>query len=102
MRLIEREARILQPPDESTLRHTYDRLREIRAVAYRWDPPEIPWAEAAVTRRMRSYVRRWVNEWDLIRLYPGTEICTDEEPEIRPTYEQNECLEQPSEASAEE
>jgi hypothetical protein len=46
---------------------------------------------------MRSYIRRWVNEWDLRRLYPGAEICTSEELEIGPTYEQDENLEQPSE-----
>ena len=93
MRLIEREALLLQPPDESTLRQTYEKIKEIHANAYGWDPPEIPWPAAAMTRRMRSYVRRWVNEWDLKRLYPGADICTDEELEIRPTYEQDENLE---------
>ena len=101
MRLIEREALILQPPDESDLRHTYSRLKEIHAKAYGWDPPEIPWAAAAMTRRMRSYVRRWVNEWDLRRLYPGAEICPGEEQEIRPTYEEDQSLQEPSEDAAE-
>jgi hypothetical protein len=101
MRLIEREALTLRAPDEFTLRDTYGRLKEIHGKAYGWDPPEIPWASAAVTRRMRSYVRRWVNEWDLRRLYPGTEICTGEEQELRLTYEQDESLEQPSEESEE-
>lgn len=101
MRLIEREALILQPPDESDLRHTYSRLKEIHAKAYGWDPPEIPWAPAAMTRRMRSYVRRWVNEWDLRRLYPGAEICPGEEQEIRPTYEEDQSLQEPSEDAAE-
>jgi hypothetical protein len=102
MRLIERETLLLQPPDESALRHTYERLKEIHAKAYGWDPPEIPWPAAAMRRPMRSYVRRWVNEWDLRRLYSGAEISTEEEPEIRPAYEQDELLEQPSEASGEE
>jgi hypothetical protein len=98
MRLIEREAITLQPPDQSVLRQTYLRLKEIHGEAYGWDPPEIPWAAAAVTRQMRSYVRRWVNEWDLRRLYPGAEICNGEEQEIRPTYERDESLEQPSDS----
>jgi hypothetical protein len=101
MRLIEREAVTLRPPDEPTLRDTYRRLKEIHGKAYGWDPPEIPWASSAMTRRMRSYVRRWVNEWDLRRVYPGTEISTGEEQEIRLTYEQDESLEQPSEESEE-
>jgi hypothetical protein len=46
---------------------------------------------------MRSYVRRWVNEWDLRRLYPGAELAPEEELEMRPTYEQDESLEEQSE-----
>jgi hypothetical protein len=105
MRLIEREALILQPPGESTLAHTYRRLKEIHAKAYGWDPPEIPESPVtvtAMTRRMRSYVRRWVNEWDLKRLYPGAEVSAEEEPQIHLTYEQDEALEQVSKPSDEE
>ncbi|MBZ5619842.1 MAG: DUF2791 family P-loop domain-containing protein [Acidobacteriia bacterium] len=105
MRLIEREALPLQPPDESTLAHTYQQLKEIHAKAYGWDPPEIPDVPAAVTsmtRRMRSYVRRWVNEWDLKRLYPGAEVSAEEEQQITLTYDQDESLEHPSEPSDEE
>ncbi|MCX6628356.1 MAG: DUF2791 family P-loop domain-containing protein [Candidatus Solibacter sp.] len=97
MRLIEREALTLEPPDESALAHTYERLKEIHSKAYGWDPPEIPTAATSVRRAMRSYVRRWVNEWDLKRLYPGAELLAEEEQEIRPTYEQDDSLEQPSE-----
>jgi hypothetical protein len=95
MRLIERDTLTLQPPDDSTLRHAYERIKQIHREAYAWNPPEIPWPEAAMRRPMRSYVRRWVNEWDLRRLYPGADICTDEEQEIRPSYEEDECLELP-------
>jgi hypothetical protein len=102
MRLIEREALTLEPPDESALAHTYQRLKEIHSEAYGWDPPEIQTAVTSMRRAMRSYVRRWVNEWDLKRLYPGAEISTEEEQEIRPTYEQDDSLEQPSEPSQEE
>ncbi len=101
MRLIEREALLLQPPDEAALRQAYERLKEIHSKAYGWDAPEIPWPAAAITRRMRSYVRRWVNEWDLRRLYPGAALEAAEELEIRPTYEQDSYLEQDPEAGAE-
>jgi hypothetical protein len=47
-------------------------------------------------------VRRWVNEWDLKRLYPGAEVSAEEEPQIQLTYEQDEALEQVSEASDDE
>jgi hypothetical protein len=102
MRLIQRDAIALQPPDECTLQQTYHRLKEIHGNAYRWVPPEIPSSGATVSRRMRSYVRRWVNEWDLIRLYPGAEFCTEDEQEIRPTYTQDQDLEHPFEPSGED
>jgi len=101
MRLIERSVIPLRPPDPATLRQTYERLKEIHGIAYSWDPPEIPPLEKSVTRRMRSYVRRWVNEWDLRRLYPGTDIVTDVEQEIKPTYEPDEDLEISSEPEEE-
>jgi hypothetical protein len=100
MRLIEREALTLKPPDESTLAQTYQRIKQIHAKAYGWDPPEIPETTVAVTtmtRRMRTYVRRWVNEWDLKRLYPGAEVSAEEEQQITLTYEQDEALEQVTE-----
>lgn len=94
MRLIEREAMILRPPTEATLRESYSRLREVYGLAYGWTPTEIPWAAAATTRRMRSYVRRWVNEWDLRRLYPGAEVGAEEELELRVSYVEEEILEE--------
>jgi len=102
MRLIERAVVPLQPPNEATLSRTYERLKTIHAAAYSWEPPELPPVGQSVTRRMRSYVRRWVNEWDLRRLYPGCDIITDDEQEMRPTYEADEDLEVPSETTEEE
>ncbi len=93
MRLIEREALTLQAPSEATLKHTYRRLKEIHGKAYGWDPPELPVAVTATTRRMRSYVRRWVNEWDLRRLYPGAELSMEEEAEFTLSYAQDAGLE---------
>jgi len=102
MRLIERSVIPLTPPDSSLLERTYHQLKEIHGKAYLWEPPEIPSQAVSVTRRMRSYVRRWVNEWDLKRLYPGSEIVTEDEQELRPTYEADEDLEVASVPSDEE
>ena len=93
MRLIEREALTLEAPGEATLSHTYQRLKEMHAKAYGWDPPEIPTAALSMRRSMRSYVRRWVNEWDLRRLYPGAELSTEVEEEMRSSYEEDAALE---------
>ncbi len=101
MRLIERDAMTLRAPDQSALLASYQKLKEIHGKAYAWDPPDIPVSVTAMTRRMRSFVRRWINEWDLRRLYPDAEVSTEEDLEIRPTYEEDEALEQESEASQE-
>jgi hypothetical protein len=92
MRIIERDALVLLPPSRDTLSLTYEQLRGIHSRAHEWDPPEVPAAELALTRTMRSHVRRWINEWDLKRLYPGAAVST-EERELRPTYEEDEALE---------
>jgi len=101
MRLLQRDGIDLKAPDDATLLRTYHLLKEIHAKAYDWTPPEIPTAEMSATRRMRSYVRRWINEWDLMRLYPGAEVRLEDEGELKPTYEQDEALEQASESLAE-
>ncbi len=95
MRIIERETLTLKPPDELSLADTYQRLKEIHGKAYQWDPPDISTVDASMRRQMRSYVRRWVNEWDLRRLYPGAELSAEEEQGMGPTYEQDESLELP-------
>jgi len=50
---------------------------------------------------MRSYVRRWINEWDLRRLYPDAVISTEEE-ELRPHYDEDREIEVPSEVAEDE
>jgi len=78
MRIIEREALALSPPNPETLKHTYDQLREIYRDAYGWSPPDFTSPEWAVRRAIRSYVRRWIHEWDLKRLFPDEEQVIEE------------------------
>jgi len=99
MRIIEREPLLLERPDIETLARTYQLLKEIHGRAYQWTPPEIRTADASIRRSLRSYVRRWVNDWDLRRLYPGTELSTDVEEEMRPSYEDDAALEQSPETA---
>ena len=96
MRCIAREALELVPPTEAVLRETYERVRRVHGDAYGWDPPEVEGAEVALRRAMRSYVRRWINEWDLKRLYPGAEVHTEED-ELRIDYGEDQELEVASE-----
>ncbi|HZY59961.1 MAG TPA: BREX system ATP-binding domain-containing protein [Candidatus Binataceae bacterium] len=96
MRIIRREALALEPPDERHLLETYRRLKDVHAKAHGWNPPEIPMAELATTRRIRSHVRRWITQWDLHRLFPDAAVTT-EEKELHPAYTQDVEVEKPAE-----
>lgn len=104
MRIIEREAVPLSPPDEAVLHQTYETLKLIHGRAYDWPPPDITGGDGRlVTRRarpMRSYVRRWINEWDLRRIYPD-ELVRLEEMEVTTDYTESPELQQPSDATEE-
>jgi hypothetical protein len=91
MRIIERDALQLQPPTEETLARTYDLVHRVHANAHDWEPPDVKGAEFAMRRAMRSYVRRWINEWDLVRIYPGIDVQTEEE-ELKPSYGEDDDL----------
>ena len=94
MRLLDRGITNLDEPDEEMLLGLYHQLKAIHAQAYGWEIPDI---QHDVGRRgpgtIRSYVRRWINEWDLRRLYPGFEPEI-EETELTFSYEEDTTLEQ--------
>jgi hypothetical protein len=70
MRMIAREPVRLRGPDRAMLERTREEVRALHARAFAWDPPELDPGEVLSTTRIRQYVRRWINEWDLLRLYP--------------------------------
>jgi hypothetical protein len=92
MRIIDREALMLLRPTAETLSLTYEQLRTIHARAHAWEPPDVGAAEHSLTRSMRAHVRRWINEWDLKRLYPGSIVST-EERQLQTSYEEDDALE---------
>jgi hypothetical protein len=99
MRIIEREAITLSNPTQTTLKRTYDQLRVVYREAYGWSPPDFIFPEWALhTRAMRSYVRRWIYEWDLKRLFPD-EKQEIEERVLRPDYTEDKDLEQDTHTS---
>ncbi len=76
MRIIERETVPLHPPDREMVERTREQVRQIHGRAYNWDPPPLTDGQQLTTARMRHYVRRWINEWDLKRLYPDDAVET--------------------------
>jgi len=99
MRVIRREAIALAPPDQAVLDRTYETLKRTHAEAYGWEPPDAPTEGPSLTRPMRTYVRRWINEWDLRRLYPGRTLNI-EETLLQVDYTESPELQQPSEDSS--
>ena len=94
IRLIEREQRLLTEPDDKMLSNLYNQLKTIHSEGYSWDAPDIDHGiGAGGRRRIRSFVRRWINEWDLRRLYPDSEPDI-EENELQFRYEEDTALEQ--------
>ncbi len=70
MRMIAREPVRLRGPDRAFLERTREEVRALHALAFAWEPPDLSVGEQLSTTRIRQYVRRWINEWDLKRLYP--------------------------------
>jgi P-loop Domain of unknown function (DUF2791) len=70
MRIIAREPTRLRGPDRGMIERTREEVRMLHARAFAWEPPDLGIGEMLSTTRIRQYVRRWINEWDLARLYP--------------------------------
>lgn len=93
MQLLEHGVWNLAEPDGDMLLNLYGQLKAIHSKAYCWEAPEIDHdIGRGSTGRIRSYVRRWINEWDLRRLFPDTEPEI-EETELTFSYEEDTTLE---------
>jgi len=70
MRLLQ-SAAPLQEPSQSIKDEAYAKLKALHGKAYNWSPPDVTWPEALGVTPMRTYVRAWINGWDVRRLYPS-------------------------------
>lgn len=94
IRLIEEESDPVIRPYESMVDALYERLHALHGSAYSWTPPPVSAVEKLSSTRMREYVRGWITEWDLRRLYPNAQLDI-EILEVRQTYEEDQELETP-------
>lgn len=92
MQLIENNRITLKAPDDKVLAEVYGKVKTLHKEAYNWEPPDVSSAERLTTTRLRTYIKRWINEWDLKRLDPEfkPELAIDE---IGPGYIENPDLE---------
>ncbi len=101
MRVIEREAIPLASPDNSMLQAIYAKLKSIYADAYDWSPLDVTGVEKTITTQMRHYVKGWITQWDLKRLYPDYEPNI-QAGELRLVYSEDKDLQVSSEGESEE
>jgi hypothetical protein len=99
MRLIGKALK-LAPPTPALIDDTYERVRALHAQAYNWTPPPIGSAERTTSTSMREYVRWWITEWDLRRLYPAYEPAIEITP-VGVDYSEDAELEVPSDGEDE-
>ena len=101
MRLLEQECEPLSSPSDDDVNTTVEKLRQLYSDAYGWDAPGLTGnaGGAGFQGRMRYKVRAAINEWDLLRLKPGTKPDTEID-EFIPVYEENADLERQSKSDA--
>ena len=95
MRII-RDSMPLEPTD-TLIREIYNKVRSAYNTAYGWDPTE-DFSDYDKSARLRQHIKKWINAWDLMRLYPGykpeiqsTELKQDysEMPEIEQSSDED-------------
>ena len=101
MRLLEQKCEPLKTPNDDDVNATVDKLQQLYSNAYGWDAPPLQGKAggAGYQGRMRYKVRAAINEWDLLRLYPGS-TPDPEIKEFRPGYDENADLERESKPDA--
>ncbi len=94
MGMLERKCEPLSPPSDDDVNVTVDKLRQLYSDTYDWDAPPLQGKAggAGFRGRMRYKIRAAINEWDLLRLYPGSSP-DPEIKEFRPGYDENVDLE---------
>jgi hypothetical protein len=61
----------LLPPTPDDLAACHDKVQRLYSDAYDWPAPLLPPAERTSSRTMRQYIKGWITQWDLLRLFGG-------------------------------
>ena len=95
MRLIGRAYK-LPSPSRPLVKRTKDHLRATHGLAYGWEPPQVGDAPYTTSTSMREYVRWWITEWDLKRLFPDYQPSI-EVTQLAPDLSEDREFERPAE-----
>ena len=92
LRAIEEDGDSLIRPYDSLVDNLYEKLQSLHGSAYSWTPPPVSAVEKLASTRMREYVRGWITEWDLRRLYPDAQLDI-EILAVQQSYEEDQAYE---------
>ena len=92
MTAIEQRQHFLTPPNDDKLHASITRVRGLYEQAYGWSPPFGGAGERMAGKTMRQFIKSWITDWDIQRLY-GTKDEIDTET-IETDYTENKDLEQ--------
>jgi hypothetical protein len=67
--LLDRGVQRLPAPDAETLRASLMRTQGLYQRAYGWTAPASDIGDQSATKSMRQYIKSWITEWDLARIY---------------------------------
>jgi hypothetical protein len=82
----------LTAPDGAALGAAQARIAGLYFEAYHWRPPVSAIGEMRAGKSMRQYIKSWITEWDIERLYGETPAIEAET--IRTDYSESAELEQ--------
>jgi hypothetical protein len=74
MRLLAETGISLRRPDVNALDEAFAHIAKLYAAAYGWQPPSEGPVRREQSTPLRAYIRRWITEWDLRRIYPDAKI----------------------------
>jgi hypothetical protein len=100
MSAIERRQHFLSAPTEDKLRTSLDQVRELYQRSYGWTPAGIEVGERRAGKTIRQFIKSWITDWDIQRLYGTKEDMVTET--ITSDYSENVALEQAPQSEAEE
>lgn len=95
MKMIVKESLHMAPLKKEQIEKTYRQVKNFYARAYDCAVPDVAMGGEEIAKRMRQYVRRWINEWDLRRIYPGYSPSLEEQTVVF-NFSENPELEQSS------
>jgi hypothetical protein len=89
MKALKKSGVLVRGPSDSEISTLYETVKRLYADAYSCAPRDVASPPRLSSTRMRQFIKRWITEWDMNRLYPDqcielqqVEISTDYSEEV--------------------